>query len=156
MTGYVVVTGGATGPDLGIKAGTRPLRIVRLDFSSNDTGNFVNVYRHSGDTLSGGSAISIVPLREAAPASTATALTGSLTYSGTSSLIANTFVGAGRTSTIDGTVVLTYITGSSGQIQTSLSSLTIPSGQVLQVAGGITNNCLTVVWFEEIPLPGSY
>lgn len=155
MPAYMVSSLGSPSGDLGIKAGTLELRIVSIFFTGNDTGAFISVYRYTGSTLSGGSSIPVVPSRGGGPTASATCQQGSLSYSGTSTIVTNIYAPPGRTVTSNGGFNLTQYQGSSSSIQPPASAFTIPPNQVLRIQG-VTGNRVAVVNFEEINFPGSY
>lgn len=84
MTTYVA--GGqrsATNGDVGVKAGTYPIRIATIAAPTSGAGGYF-IYLVSSITLSGGTSVTPVPLRAGAPASTATCQVGAATVSGSS------------------------------------------------------------------------
>jgi hypothetical protein len=71
---------------MGVKAGTKQLRISSISGSPGQYGSIITIYRYSGATLSSGTTLTPQPLRDGAAASSATSkYNGSV--SGTSLLL---------------------------------------------------------------------
>jgi hypothetical protein len=152
MTAYYTTS---SGQDLGILAGTYEMRILLVNFCTVSGGDVVvKTFRHTGSTLSGGSAADIVPLHQGAPAASATARAGSLTFSGTAQCTGSAFIPTAQSSVIYNTTVITTYGGASGQSQSPLT-LTVTPGSVFHVSGPV-GALQAQVWFEELRLPGSY
>lgn len=152
MTSYLAV---ATGVDLAIRAVTYELRITLVNLTCFGGGsNIVKTARHDVSSLSGGSVVDVVPLYEGAPAASATARSGSLTFSGTQEFMSSCFVPPGTTTSTIGFTNIAIYGGSNAQIQPELT-LTVSPGSVFHVSGA-TAGTIVQVYFEEIRLVGSY
>jgi hypothetical protein len=152
MTSYSAVSDSV---DLAIRAVTYEIRITQVNLVCYAGGSEVILLnRHESSTLSGGSVADIVPLYQGAPAASATARSGSLTFSGTNKIVGSAFVGSGTdVSTIYYTAIINNH-GSNAQIAPPLT-LTVLPGSVLHVSG-VTSGTIAQVFFEEMRLPGSY
>lgn len=140
---------------IGVRAVTYEIRITQVSIFCSGAGAYITTaVRHETSSLSGGSTADVVPLHQGAPAASATARAGSLTFSGTAKVVGSTYVPPGQN-----TVILAYGTdtihqGSTAQI-TSPLTLTVAPGSVFHVTpvGAATT---VQVYFEELRLPGSY
>jgi len=147
MPAYSVTTGGGF-PELAIKAVTWELKIVKVDiYNSENYSRWLYLYRHTGSTLSGGTAVGVVPLRGGATPATATSMKGTMSYSGTAQFI--TYGGIAG----DGNSTVLAITNST--VQTPLD-LTIAPGQVFKVQGMDGDGMTCTIHFEELRLSWSY
>lgn len=103
MTAYSTTASGASVQgQFGLLAGSYTIKInkvvfyITTSFDGGATGwNRFSVVLRTGSSLSGGSAMSITPLRQGAPAATATARAGSITTSGTATTLQFLAVGGG-------------------------------------------------------------
>lgn len=161
MTAYLVSreststwSGGATPPNPGVavRAGSFEVRIGRIEISRRDVWDsrdaiIPKITRYASGTISGGSALPIEPLRQGAPAATATARGGEpVTVSGTGTQL------TGLAGTTSGTVTYEFP-----------FDCTLSPGAVLLVDFGFyligdpsTVINLITVSFEELRLSWSY
>src|ERR1700743_767949 len=146
MTSYFATS---TSQDLAIKAVAYELRIILVNLYSTGGGNeVIHLFRHSGSTLSGGTATDIVPLHQGAPAASTTGQVGSsLSFSGTSLCVGSAFMPDGQTSTISGSTVITIKNGSAAPVQPPLT-MTVSPGSVFHVSG-LTSGTIAQIFFEE-------
>lgn len=153
MTGYCIV---ASGGDIGIKAVTYAVRIVQIIYYNTSTTNsWVDLYRHEGSTLSGGTATAIAPLRTGSPAATALAQVGTLTLSGATRRISTQYLDPGSTATADGPYVIGYSNAASASFDTPISGVVAQPGQVIRITG-VTSVAVANIYFEELRIPGTY
>lgn len=164
MTAYYVTSTGSSATDIAIRAVTYEIRITSvLVWNVASTGVGLHLYRHEVSTLSGGTAVDVVPLYQGAPAASATAQVGSpptLSFSGTSRICGSTYMAPGENSSVSGTYVINTFPGSTSQVTPPLT-LTVSPGSVFNVgtgsAGfGLSSNSICQIWFEELRLAGSY
>lgn len=166
MTGYIISSGQTTATSMSLLAVTYEIRISLISFWSYGGGQVFNVTRHEGTTVSGGSAVDVVPCKQGGPAASATAKLGTLTFTGTSKVVGSTYLTPGQNSQITETGVstITYYTGSTSTINAPLT-MTIQPGSAIHVGGGFEGTtqfgglnadvgCL--IYFEELRLAGSY
>lgn len=168
MTSYLVrydQTTGITG--IAIKAGLYEMRLAQINFwgYSGAAQVFTANYFSPGTTISGGSAIPVVPLRQNAPAASATAQEGaSLTFSpqqGLSPWFTGTCIGAtvlppGLNATVSGTTVIVTTTGSTAQMSFPLPTIIAPGAVFLLTNNALAQNQGAEIAFEELRLSGSY
>lgn len=154
MTTYNVTTIGVT--DGAILAGSYEVRLVAITAYNSSIYNsvYVTVARHEPATISGGTAVPITPLRQGAPAASATAKQGTgLTVSGTSKTLQIFALNAASLVEI-GAGVQT-VTVASANFQPALAT-TIAPGSALHVSGMVDGYCICNIFFEELRLAGSY
>lgn len=140
------------GAGMALKAGTYEIKIVRVEVVNVDTSaTWVYFQRHSGSTLSGGSAVSIYPMRHASPTSTASARAGDgLSFSGSEERFTEVIVGGAPFTTPSGNH-----TGSGNLTFEPPLDLTIAPGTVFEV-DGLDDEKKVTIYFEELRLSQSY
>lgn len=130
---------------LGITAVNYQLRLIRADFHSQYNSPVVTIpVRYSAATVSGGSAVTPVPLYEGAPSASATCRMGSLSASGTASNLGMVFVPFGQV----------------GQSYDASTVYQFPNGCIVAKGSAIVFNARgnfmdIVVYFEELRLDWS-
>jgi hypothetical protein len=147
---------------IAIRAVTYEIKLTQINWWSWGGSSVFYLYRHENSTMTGGTTINVVPLRQGAPAATATAMQGAISFSGTQRVIGNTYLPPGSTSTAVGASVITTYPGSTTQIQPALTTTVLP-GSVLHVApgplpsgwAGISETVGCEISFEELRLSGS-
>jgi hypothetical protein len=168
MTSYLVrydQTTGITG--IAIKAGLYEMRMAQINFwgYSGAAQIFTANYLAAGTTISGGSALPVVPLRQSAPAASATAQQGSsLTFSPQQGIspwfygqnIGGTVLPPGLTATASGTSVIVTTTGSTAQMTFPLPTIIAAGAVFLLVNNSLAQNQGAEIYFEELRLAGSY
>jgi hypothetical protein len=169
MTAYLVTDLASSGyRSLAINAGLYEVKIERVDFifslpASASVSILAPMYRSTGHITGGTSgAATIVPMRHAGPAASATAISGSsMTIGGTSVFVAYvSFVGTSQT--VVSTGGPTYSEPSGGSTSyTSPVDLTIAPGGSFRIDDlyGPDSNGFTytaTVYFEELRPPWSY
>lgn len=139
--------------DAGIKAVAYEVRISQVVvYSDSPFGYFIRICRYDSGTLSGTS-VTPIPLRQGAPAASATAVSG-VTVSGTQRTIQLFFIGPGETLATPSSSAVYH--GASAQFQPPLA-VTISPGSVFVVNGQPSDGTMaTTIYFEELRLAGSY
>lgn len=160
MTTYVV-SSTQTVPTLNIliKAGIYEIRMVQINFSSR-TGAaypFIGMCYPPGTTMTGGSAMTVTPTRQNAPAASATAQQGpqSMTFSTTPVYVSSTVLPPGAVVTSSGTSTITTYPGANAQMSFALPTIIAPGG-VINFNGGFLDTVTADIYFEELRLSGSY
>ena len=152
MTSYATV---GINANFAVNAVTYELRIVSINiYSAATSGNFASVDRYDGGHSTGGTQVDIVPLRQGAPAASATAYQGFTSVSGAAHVISEFFVGPGASRASREEYYYWVYTGNSSTFESSLP-FTVPPGSAL-VVGGLTTSMTCNVTFEEIKMPDSY
>lgn len=143
--------------DVAFKAGSYECRLVQVNlFGSYSAGTTWSAVRYESGTMSGGTTIPIVALRQGAPACTAAAMFGNaLTFTGTARTVGGVYLPPGEVSTSTGTSVINTFPGASAQITFPLTTIVSP-GTVFTVHGAANNVFGCDVYFEELRLSGSY
>lgn len=145
MTQYSIFST-ETGNDMGLKAVTYPIKIARIDIYNDIEGEAlgVDLELHTGSTLSGGSSLTIIPMRDGSPSATASARVGSLSYSGVTQTLTNLVISATST----GQLGFSTSVGQSS-IQPVLD-LVIEPNTVFSIAGFVNGQSGATVYFEEL------
>lgn len=142
---------------ISIKPNAWPIRIAQVNaWGINSIGNVFTAYRYDSGTVSGGSALDLVPLRQGAPAASATGLGGTLTFTGTKRSLGNVYLPPGEQSSVSGTTVINTFPGSSASISFPLTVVIAPGSVFRLGANFVDNNGVAEVVFEELRLSGSY
>lgn len=152
MTSYAVhVAGSSITGSLGLRAVTYPVRINKIlfPFSYTLSGNGFfdfTVTLQTGASLSGGTLLPVVPLRQGAPAATATARAGAITVSG------------GTARTIQNLAASGSGYGASSVEFAPPLDLLINPGDVVHTDGlkGGSMTSYPTIYFEEIRLAWNY
>lgn len=134
---------------LAIRAGSFEVKINRVEYGVlGGQGSILPaLYRYAGSTISGGTALTPPPLRQGAPAATATARMGALTLAGTQSYFTHISAALG---------------GGSMSNYTPAYDITISPGSAFVMAGGYANQGNGTItfamnaYFEELRLAWHY
>lgn len=163
MTAYVAVGTGTSGAEVSITPVSNEIRIAQVVFSGIDSldnnpffgGGTVSWYS-SG--VSGGTAISIAPMRQGASAATSTAKTGGITGSGTQHQVFSQTGSGASTSFSNGTS--TFFNSSFSLTFTPPFDFIISPGAALLAVGNIGSPSTAAnevfVFFEELRLSWPY
>lgn len=149
MAGYSV-SDGNNGGTLAVKAGIYPMKIARVDLVNGDLIDMHYVYYRTftgSSTFSGGSTVSVTPMRSRAPAASAQCQVGNVSLPSTFVNIGDAWVNAGsRLQTDD------FHSLSVGQatFQSPIEEVIAP-GDIFGVYRS-SNNVWTTIYFEELRL----
>lgn len=160
MTAYVAVYSGAANTNMAVIPGSSEIRIAQVVFSGQELASSASsfgtgtVYRYSGGASGGTTGAAPVPLRQGATPASSTTKTGTVTGSGTGSLMfsqtgsgANDSYSNGTTTFFDSSYVLTF--------QPAFDLIVSP-GAALWVQGSFGNGNTVFVFFEELDLSWPY
>lgn len=147
---------------LAVRAGSYELRLVEFSVTSSKTDPYyVYLIRYDSSALTGGSAVPITPLRQGAPAASATSRGGylgsgsNINPSGTAQYINYTMLSPGGSVTADASTGYNPIyktTGTSTSFSPPLPITVKPGGILVVLGWPIT----CTIFFEELRLAGSY
>ena len=164
MTSYLVRYNQTTGiTKIVIKAGIYEMRMAQINFwgYSGTAQIFTANYLSVGTTISGGTAIDVVPLRQNAPTASATAQQGpSISFSpqqGLSPWFTGTMIGSAVLppgSSTSGTI--TVNSGSTAQMSFPLPTILSPGAVFVLTNNSLAQNQGAEIYFEELRLSGSY
>ncbi|HEX4395435.1 MAG TPA: hypothetical protein VH084_28475 [Mycobacterium sp.] len=162
MTAYVVRHDQSASPSISILAVTWPIRLASITFWSYLTtiAELANVFRYDSGVASGGAVAPVIPMRQGAPAATATARIGTLTLTGTFHYINSTAISPGQTESVItvGTTLINVHTygGSTAQIQFPLTTVISPGSSLVVNCSIFGSRTGCEIYFEELRLQGSY
>ena len=137
-----------------ITAVTWPIRIaqVLLWSGASDNSQPIVSVRYEGGVASGGSSAPLVALRQGAPAATATARVGALTFTGTRRVLNTTVQPPGRVT--EGTT--SSVSGAATQMEFPLTTVIVPGSTFAITSGWFSTIGGCDIYFEELRLFGSY
>lgn len=152
MATYVIT--GAWDKSLALKAVTYEIRVVRVEVENDDyefnaaSGAYdyypltTDIFRYTSGTPSGGTAVTPSPLRQGAPAATATSWSGATAPAGTATTVGRNFAGSPSIGTWD----------PPGDLTLSLGAVLF-----LPTPGTITQGAASYqIYFEELRLSWHY
>lgn len=159
MTSYYVMSAGtfdspSVGTSLAIRAVTYELLISKINVLATSGGSTnITATRRESSTLSGGTAVTVAPLHQGAPAASATVRVGSsLAFSGTAKIISTGYIGPASSYSYP----IELHNGATASVSIPVT-LTIAPGSVLQVSASLNGySTWCEVYFEEMRLAGSY
>lgn len=153
MTQYITYSSSANSAgSLALRAVTYPIRVARLDLVSGfDQQVTITLDLYPSSSLSGGSALTINPMRGGSPAATATARKGSISTSGSFQRLTMISLGAAPSGSL-GSAISTSI----GNYQPALDLILAP-GAVFKASGFVSDGSGEIgiggtLYFEELRL----
>jgi hypothetical protein len=157
MTAYVANTGVSSSGSLTVTPVSSEIRIAQVSFNSADggtgSGNTIQCSTYLVGGTSGGTAVTPLPMRQGAPAATATSKSGATWTSITNVL--SVVTGSGPT--------LTYTDGTTGYYTTTVSGawqppfdLIISPGTTLYAQANGNSGVFLFIHFEELRLSWPY
>jgi hypothetical protein len=147
-----------SGDSLYLQAGIYEVRIAQVTLwcSTVNAAELYTAYRYEGGSASGGTSMPVIALRQGAPAASATAGGGAVSYTGTQRAINATVLPPGAVSTTIGTTPTQTHPGSTAQMQFPLPTIIAP-GSFFSVTGDFSGPGTGLeMYFEELRLKGSY